>query len=76
MPLAILGGTGKEGQGLALRWARAGREIVLGSRDAAKGRDIAKTLNETLGTEQVEGTDNRAAAAASPARRQAMRTTR
>jgi len=66
MALAILGGTGKEGQGLALRWARAGRDIVLGSRNASKGRDIAQTLNETLATQHIRGTCNRDAAAASP----------
>jgi hypothetical protein len=63
MTLAILGGTGKEGQGLALRWARAGREIVLGSRVASKGQEIADTLNEKLGATRVRGTSNREAAA-------------
>jgi len=63
MTLAILGGTGKEGQGLALRWARAGREVILGSREASKGREIADALNEKLGTTRVQGTSNREAAA-------------
>ena len=63
MALAILGGTGKEGQGLALRWARAGREVVLGSREASKGREIADALNEKLGTTRIQGTSNREAAA-------------
>jgi NADPH-dependent F420 reductase len=63
MTLAILGGTGKEGQGLALRWARAGREIVLGSRIASKGQEIADTLNEKLSATRVRGTSNREAAA-------------
>lgn len=69
MTLAILGGTGKEGQGLALRWARAGREVLLGSREAAKGREVATTLNEVLRTSPgqghaiLRGTDNRDAAA-------------
>ncbi len=62
MTLAILGGTGKEGQGLALRWARAGREILLGSREATKGEEIAATLNEELGTARIRGTSNRDAA--------------
>ncbi len=61
--LAILGGTGKEGQGLALRWARAGREVILGSRIASKGREIADALNEKLGTTRIQGTSNREAAA-------------
>lgn len=63
MTLAILGGTGKEGQGLALRWARAGREILLGSREAAKGQEIAGKLNDELGTSLIRGTSNREAAA-------------
>jgi len=63
MALAILGGTGKEGQGLALRWARAGREVILGSREASKGREIADALNEKLGTTRIQGTSNREAAA-------------
>jgi NADPH-dependent F420 reductase len=66
MALAILGGTGKEGQGLALRWARAERDVILGSRDAAKGREIATALNAKLGSERVRGAGNREAAAASP----------
>lgn len=37
MRIGLVGGTGKEGRGLALRWARAGHDIVIGSRDPAKG---------------------------------------
>lgn len=74
MKLAILGGTGKEGQGLALRWARAGRQIVLGSREASKGEEVAaelnqelnqelnRELNRELGTAMIRGTSNREAA--------------
>lgn len=47
MRIGIIGGTGKEGGGLAVRWARAGHTIVLGSRDAARGRDTARTLSAT-----------------------------
>ena len=39
--IAILGGTGAEGSGLAYRWAKAGESIVIGSRDAVR----AATLN-------------------------------
>lgn len=39
--IAILGGTGKEGRALALRWARAGRAVVLGSRDASRAGKAA-----------------------------------
>ena len=38
MRIGLIGGTGKEGRGLALRWARAGHEILIGSRDAEKAR--------------------------------------
>lgn len=41
MKIGVLGGTGKEGRGLAMRWARAGHEIVIGSRDPAKGDNAA-----------------------------------
>ncbi|KAB2889580.1 MAG: NADPH-dependent F420 reductase [Kofleriaceae bacterium] len=40
MRIGLLGGTGKEGRGLALRWARAGHELVIGSRDPAKGDNV------------------------------------
>lgn len=63
MTLAILGGTGKEGQGLALRWARAERDVILGSREATKGEEVAAMLNEQLGTTRIRGTSNRDAAA-------------
>jgi 8-hydroxy-5-deazaflavin:NADPH oxidoreductase len=42
--LAILGGTGPEGRGLALRWARVGVPVVIGSRDAARAAGIAAEL--------------------------------
>lgn len=64
MKIAILGGTGQEGQGLALRWAAAGHEIVIGSRQAAKAERIAAELNEKLGRPAVTGLGNGQAAAA------------
>jgi NADPH-dependent F420 reductase len=39
--IGLIGGTGKEGRGLAARWARAGHRIVIGSRDPAKGDNAA-----------------------------------
>jgi NADPH-dependent F420 reductase len=42
--VAILGGTGPEGRGLALRWARAGVPVVIGSRDATRAATIATEL--------------------------------
>jgi 8-hydroxy-5-deazaflavin:NADPH oxidoreductase len=48
--IAILGGTGKEGPGLALRWAHAGYPVVIGSRQAEKARLAADEINSRLGT--------------------------
>ncbi len=45
MRIAVLGGTGKEGRGLALRWARAGHAVSLGSRDADRARECAAQLS-------------------------------
>lgn len=49
MRLGIIGGTGKLGSGLAMRWARAGHAIALGSRDPAKARARAAELAENAG---------------------------
>lgn len=63
MTIAILGGTGPQGQGLALRFARSGVAVALGSRDAERARAIAEDLNAKL-TEAggsftpITGTDN------------------
>jgi len=62
--IAVLGGTGKEGTGLAARWARAGHAIVLGSRDAERARAAAAALRARTGAEAVTGDTNAAAAAA------------
>jgi hypothetical protein len=62
--IGILGGTGPEGSGLALRWAAAGEHIVIGSRDAQRAAETAKQLRERLGAAaKMEGTDNAAAVA-------------
>src|ERR1700734_1666861 len=61
--IAILGGTGPEGLGLANRLARAGERIVLGSRDAQRAQDAAKKLRDEIGASaQIEGAANAAAA--------------
>jgi NADPH-dependent F420 reductase len=63
--IAILGGTGAEGSGLAYRLAKAGEHIVIGSRDAARAEDTAKKLRERIGgSAQIEGMDNLSAATA------------
>ena len=60
--LAILGGTGKEGPGLALRWAKAGYPIIIGSRQAEKALATAQELNAKLGIDSIRGMENAAAA--------------
>lgn len=62
MRIGILGGTGKEGSGLGLRWAHAGHEVVIGSRERAKAERIALELNRMLGREAVIGRENLEAA--------------
>jgi 8-hydroxy-5-deazaflavin:NADPH oxidoreductase len=61
--IGLLGGTGKEGRGLALRWARAGHEVVIGSRDEARARACADELSTKAGR-AIAGGDNAAAASA------------
>ena len=56
--LAILGGTGKEGPGLALRWAAAGYKIIIGSRQTEKARVTASELNQQLGIDTITGMHN------------------
>ncbi len=73
MRIGIVGGTGKQGTGLALRWARAGHAIAIGSRDAARARarvaELAKEAAQAGGGAdralQLEGGDNAWAAAQS-----------
>lgn len=60
--IAILGGTGKEGAGLALRWANAGYSILIGSRQAEKAQNTAQEINQTLAIDTVRGTENAEAA--------------
>ncbi len=60
--LAILGGAGKFGSGMAFCWAHAGYSVVLGSRDAARAARVADELNAQLGSQLVSGTDNLQAA--------------
>jgi NADPH-dependent F420 reductase len=61
--IAILGGTGAEGSGLANRWARAGEHVLIGSRDASRAKETARQLREKIGeASQIEGMDNAAAA--------------
>ena len=63
--IAVFGGTGKEGKGLALRWAAKGHEIVIGSRTVERAQAAAAEIAAELGdTARVRGADNLAAAQA------------
>jgi NADPH-dependent F420 reductase len=62
LKIAILGGTGDEGFGLGFRWAIAGHEIIIGSRQAEKGARAAADLKGKLPEAAVSGTDNLSAA--------------
>jgi NADPH-dependent F420 reductase len=57
MRIGIVGGTGREGRGLAARWANAGHEVFIGSRQADKGAKKAKELSDELGI-PIRGADN------------------
>ena len=63
MKIAVLGGTGAEGGGLALRFAHAGHRVVIGSRDAGRAADAAARINGKLGCDAVSGAGNDEAAA-------------
>jgi len=56
--IAILGGTGKVGPGLAMRWASIGYSIIIGSRQAEKAQETAALLNEKLGLQTITGMEN------------------
>jgi NADPH-dependent F420 reductase len=61
--IAVLGGTGKEGKGLAYRWAKAGYRVLIGSRSSEKAVTVASEIMQLLeGTSSVVGTTNQEAA--------------
>ena len=62
--IAVIGGTGDLGFGLALRWANAGAEVLIGSRDEKKAQEAAGRLKEALKTDaSVTGMENTQACA-------------
>jgi NADPH-dependent F420 reductase len=63
-PIAVLGGTGPEGFGLALRWARAGETVIIGSRDATRAQDAANKIKQRAPSANISGSENIAACAA------------
>lgn len=56
--IAVLGGTGKEGGGLALRWAHKGHAVIIGSRSAERAQEAADAMNATLGGTALRGAAN------------------
>ncbi len=63
LSIAVLGGTGKEGKGLAYRWARAGYHVFIGSRTEEKAIAVANEIREMLGDgASIIGMDNSRAA--------------
>jgi 8-hydroxy-5-deazaflavin:NADPH oxidoreductase len=60
--IAVVGGTGPEGSGLALRWVRSGEAVILGSRDAGRAQAAAARIAESVGhLGSIEGADNHTA---------------
>lgn len=61
-PIAIIGGTGNLGYGIALRLAAAGHRVAIGSRDEAKSQQAASSILKTIPSAQVQGFGSHAAA--------------
>jgi NADPH-dependent F420 reductase len=61
-PIPIIGGTGALGYGLAVRWARAGQPIVIGSREAGRAEEAAERVRAEVPDAEVEGLQNAEAA--------------
>lgn len=61
-PIAIIGGTGRQGFGLAVRWALAGRQILIGSRDVDKARATERRAKRIVEAADISGMSNREAA--------------
>jgi 8-hydroxy-5-deazaflavin:NADPH oxidoreductase len=57
-PIAVLGGTGPEGFGLALRWARAGETVIIGSRDMRRAQDAAGKIQQVVPNAKITGQEN------------------
>lgn len=62
--IAIIGGTGKEGKGLAYRWGRVGYQVLIGSRLLEKAQAASDEINALLGTKVVSGMETVEAAQA------------
>src|SRR3989338_7997418 len=58
MKIAIVGGTGKEGAGLAVRWAQAGVDVEIGSRDESKAARVSEEINRQHQGHPIAGKSN------------------
>lgn len=63
-PITVVGGTGDAGYGLALRWAAAGMDVIIGSRDASRAEAAANEINAAVPGNRARGLQNREAVAA------------
>ncbi len=60
MKIGIVGGTGREGRGLGVRWAKAGHDVFIGSRDAERGQNKAQEFSVEFDV-TLQGADNASA---------------
>jgi NADPH-dependent F420 reductase len=65
-PIPIIGGTGALGYGLAVRWARAGQPVVIGSRETGRAEEAAERVRSEVDGAEVEGLQNAEAASRGP----------
>ena len=61
--IAVLGGTGPAGMGLALRWVRSGMKVIIGSRDAARAQAAADSIRQRVPNADISGAENSQACA-------------
>lgn len=57
LSICVVGGTGAQGSGLALRWANAGHTVTVASRDETRAKAAAQELNTILGSDRIAGAD-------------------
>ncbi|ONI77296.1 NADPH-dependent F420 reductase [Actinosynnema sp. ALI-1.44] len=58
LTVGVFGGTGPQGRGLALRWAKAGLKVIIGSRKQERAEETAAELRTLAGVEHITGLDN------------------
>ncbi|ALG06790.1 NADPH-dependent F420 reductase [Kibdelosporangium phytohabitans] len=58
LTVGVFGGTGPQGRGLALRWAKAGLKVIIGSRKQERAEETAAELRTLAGVEHITGQDN------------------